>query len=312
MADLTIGDIGDVAAPEPAATSTTTQQVIDQTKRWLLTGAREQRNKLAVAVSANATTLTFTYALDGIKAGSRVSIDLEDYHVYATPTSTTATVDPAQYGSVSAAHLINSIVFVNPKFSQNEMFFEMKNEMQSLSAAGVYRVATLDLTASAAREAYNLTSVTSAEDILALSYESIGATGEYLPLQNYRLQRNLPTGDFASGFALTINDYVDPGRTIRVAYRTAYTLPTTLSDDIVSAGFPSSALDVLAMGTALRMSTSREIRRNFNEEQGDTRRADEVPAGANNQAPAGLRQMYLQRRAEEVGNLKRRYPPRRP
>lgn len=290
---------------------TTVQKTIDQTKRWLFTGGREQRNKLNGAVNANASSLVMTYALESIAKGSRLSIDLEDYHVWSV-SSLTATVDPGQYGSTSASHVNGSTVFVNAKFSNFEIFTELCNEMQSLSAAGLYRVATLDLTYSAAIEAYNLTSVTSIEDVVAVSYETIGSTREYLPIHNWRLQRNLPTGDFASGFALTINDYVDPGRTVRVVYRTAYTLPTALSDDIVTAGFPSSALDVLAMGTALRLSVSREIRRNFNEEQGDPRRPEEVPPGANNQAPAGLARKYQERRAEEVGKLLRRYPPKRP
>lgn len=293
---------------------TTVASVMEQTKRWLFTGGREQRNKLTSTIANNATSATLTYAMGGIAAGAKISMDLEDMHVWAVSGVTagsTATIERGQYGSTAASHTAGAIVFVNPKFSNFEIFTELNNELAALSAAGIYQAATVDLTYNPAYQAYDLTSVTAAEDILALSYESL--TGEYVPLQNWRLQRDLPTGDFPSGFALTITDYVDPGQTVRVAYRSPLTAVTTTTDDVTTlAGLPSTAVDLLAMGTALRLSASREVRRNFTEAQGDTRRATEVPAGANNAAPAGLRQQYITRLAQEVGNLKRRYPPKRP
>jgi hypothetical protein len=313
ISDLTIGDIGTVTAPVSTPLVVTVQSIVDMTKRWLFTGGREAVNKLTSSVSANASSLTFTYDLGAIQGGARVSIDLEDYRVWSV-SSPSATVEPGQYGSTSAAHNTGSLVFVNALFSQFEIVTEINNELLALSApgSGLFQIKTVDLTYSPSFQAYNLTSVTDAEDILAVSYESLGPSREYIPIDSWRFQRNLPTGDFASGFALTLLQGADPGQTVRVAYKAPFTTLSSLSDDLVlNAGLPASARDVVAMGAALRLSTSREIRRNFNESQGDTRRASEVPPGANNAAPAGLRQKYLERRNEEAARLQRLFPPRR-
>lgn len=296
-----------------ATSSSTTQNLIDEVKRWLLTGQREMLNRLADPINtATDQQLVMEFALEAIQAGAKISIDLEDMHVRSV-SSPNVSVYRGRYGSTAATHPDASIVFVNPKFSQFEIFTEMNNELASLSspANGLFQVRTVDLTYAAGRDAYNLTSVSNLESVLAVSYESIGADQRYVPIDHWRIQRELPVADFASGYALTISSSVDPGATIRVAYADGFSSLSTVSDVVViQTGLPATCLDILVMGTAIRLSASREIARNFYEEQGDTRRAAEVPPGANLNAPRGLMAKYQERIAEEAARLQRRWPMR--
>jgi hypothetical protein len=313
MSDLIFTDVGAAVAAAPGALTISAQAVLDQTKRWLFTGGREERNKLNGSLGSTGASVTVEFALGAIQAGARISVELEDMHVWSAA-GQVATVERGQYGSTATTHADDSLVFVNPKFSNNEIFTELCNEIDALSSpvSGLFQVTTVDLTFNPSYSAYDLTSVTNLDGILSVQYEDIGPSREYIPIDSWRLQRNLPTSDFASGFGLTLQQYVDPGRTVRVVYKQPFVRPSSLTDDLVSvSGLPATAGDVVAMGTALRLSTSREIRRNFNEDQGDTRRAAEVPANANLNAPSGLARKYEQRKNEEAARLRQRYPIRR-
>jgi hypothetical protein len=55
---------------------------------------------------------------------------------------------------------------------------------------------------------------------------------------------------------------------------------------------------------------SREVKRNFIESQGDTRRADEVPSGAMNASVTNLLRLRRDRIQAEAARLNRQYPTR--
>jgi hypothetical protein len=55
----------------------------------------------------------------------------------------------------------------------------------------------------------------------------------------------------------------------------------------------------------------REVKRNLTENQGDTRRAEEAPAGSQLQSVRGLLAVWERRLEEEKRDLLRRYGPRK-
>jgi hypothetical protein len=66
--------------------------------------------------------------------------------------------------------------------------------------------------------------------------------------------------------------------------------------------------DILEMGVMIRMLSVREVKRNFMEAQGDTRRADEVPPGAIRDSFNNILRLRRDRIIAEKAKLARQYP----
>jgi hypothetical protein len=82
-----------------------------------------------------------------------------------------------------------------------------------------------------------------------------------------------------------------------------------ITDDIQQVcGFPLSAEDILILGAQIRLMAPREIKRNFTESQGDTRRSDEVPAGAITNSVNGLIRIRRDRIIAEAMKLDSQHP----
>jgi hypothetical protein len=152
----------------------------------------------------------------------------------------------------------------------------------------------------------NLTGVTSIIDLIQVSVRYM--TDDYPIARKVRLVRDLPTDDFASGFAIRFDQGVFPGR-LRVVYKAAYGTAATESVDVNSTGgLQETCTDILAIGTQIRLMSPREIKRNFTESQGDTRRADEVTVGAVGNSITNLQRLRRDRIQAEAARLARSYP----
>ena len=66
--------------------------------------------------------------------------------------------------------------------------------------------------------------------------------------------------------------------------------------------------DIVEYGIMSRMLAPREIKRNFTESQGDTRRSDEVPAGAVSGSVSNILRLRRDRIIAEAAKLARQYP----
>lgn len=309
MSELVV-DVGTVSAPSISQPDTTVASLIRQVESHLYTGTRVERDKLASGVTANATSLTTTYSRAAIKAGAKLTIDLEEYHVWSV-SGATVTVQPGEFGSTSAAHDSGAIIHVNAEFSPFEIFREINNELSGLSAAGLFRTNSVTLAFNAARTGYDLTDVTNVDGILTVLAEATGPERLRSPIP-WRLERNLDTDTFPSGFGLFL-DRGWPGRDVFVVYKDQFGAVDSLADNVyASTGLPPSAHDLLAMGAALRLAAPAEIDRNQMSSQGGSRRANEVPAGSRVNAIRGLAGRYERRLVQEANRLKRAYPTRLP
>ena len=123
----------------------------------------------------------------------------------------------------------------------------------------------------------------------------------------WRLRRDMSTADFASGAALTVNGYVEPG-SMRVTYKAPFASLVTATDNVESvSGLHAQAHDILPLGAAIRLTAGAEIARNFLD-QADTRRADEVPGTARLGQMRALLQLRQQRIDAEKARLYAKYP----
>lgn len=292
---------------------TTLSNLVESTRQHLLSGHREPLNKLAVAATINATSLTFTYPIN-FKAGALLQIDTELFHVWSVNTvALTAAVEPARDGSTSAAHVINSLVAVNPRFPTTAVIRALNDELASLSspANGLFQVRYADLTPNAARTGYDLAGATSVLDVMEVRQRTDNTAEKNWPRLPFSFDRSVSATDFPSGFALFLPGHASTSQSIRVQYRAPFTPLVNLADDVLTvAGLPTSAHDIPPLGAAWRLVAGREIKRNFTEAQGDTRRAQEVSPGAMAASARNLAALRQQRIMEEATSLQQLYPLR--
>jgi hypothetical protein len=287
----------------------TVAQIIDRTQRQLLSGVVEERNKVSVAVTATAASVTFAYDIAGIRTGSVVEIGSELMYVWNVSTSTnTATVERGWNGTTASAHAVNAIAVVNPRFPRSQILESINDDLSDLVSPsnGLYRVKAMDIQYNGNDPMINLPSTNDVIELLEvrLRYRS----NDYPMIRRTTIVRNMPTSDFGSGTALKFNEPCRSG-TLRITYKAPFGRVVRETDDLqLITGFPVSAEDILVMGAQIRLMTPREVRRNFVESQGDTRRSDEVPAGSQNNSIANIVRLRRERIIAEAAKLDSQYP----
>ena len=290
----------------------TAQTWIDETKNLLLTDYVEEYDTLGTALNDSETTVNFTHDTAGIVAGSVIEIDTELMYVFSMNASTNdATVKRGFRGTTAASHDQYSLVTVNPKFPAQLVLNAINDELADLSSPqnGLYQMKTVELTFNAAQDGYNLTGVT--DDILSIyqvTYSDVGAEASEPVISSWTLRRDRNTSSFASGYALVLHDDGWPGQTVRVQYKTGFAALSATSTALSTVGLHSEGYDLPAIGAALRLMSTRPVRREFIDEQGSSRRAEEVPAGAVSASMRDLRALRETRINAEAARLDQKYP----
>lgn len=294
---------------------TTPRTLVATAQRRLLGGKRERRTTLATGITAADTSLTLATTELRVLPGNTLSIDLELMQPNEPEGAVMGGLLRGDLGSTAASHLAGAIVAVNPRWPTFDVFEALVDTLRDLSTPGngLYRERTVEITYDADTAGYNLTSVTTLDVILDVeARQADGSSTLWLPLgdRDYRLQRQARTTDFASGLALYLRSgAVVDGKPIRVTYKAPFGLVTTLDDNVeTTTGLWTEAVDLLWMGAALTVAGIKEIRRNDIDQQGDTRRPDEVPPNAIINSTRALAAQYARRIEAERTRLHQRRP----
>ena len=284
---------------------------INSTRSYLMSGYSEERNKLSSAYTAGDTTLTFTYPLGGIRPGARLSIGLNTFYVWSVD-GQVATVSAGEDSSTDANAASGTVVKVGPRFTDDEIWKALDADLSDLSSpsSGLFGIGTIDLTYNAIVNGYDLTTVSDLISIYEVKYLTPGPQMDNPRINSagWRLNRNAITTQFPSGISLQLFEPAYPGYNVRVVYRKYFTTPATTSANVSTSGLLASAYDLPPLGAAIRLMAGREIKRNFTESQGDTRRAGEVAPGAVMQSSRNLQILRQQRITAESARLDALYP----
>lgn len=287
-------------------------ELIEETRRLIFAGQREERNKLAISIFSGATGLTLTYPISQITRGTKLSIELEDIYVWdAAGTSVTA-MDRGQWGSTPINHSAGAVIHVNPKFSNWEIFNALNDELNSLSspANGLYRVSTTELVYNPVISGYAYSS-TDLLSVLEVRYGVPGPSREFLLSSDWEFSSDL-SDEFAGSSAIFVRDAI-VGQPVLIKGKFSFTpLTPFLTTDSATTGLPPTAYDILPMGAAWRLTAGLESARNFSTSQGDTRRSAEVPPGANLGGSREWGRLREIRIREEASRLNAKYPLRSP
>ena len=290
----------------------TAQTWVDETKNLLLTDYVEECDTLGSDLNTTETTVAFTHDTAGIVAGTIIEINTELMYVFSVNSTTNdATVRRGFRGTTAASHTAGDLVTINPKFPAQLVLNAINDELSDLSSPqnGLYQMKTVEFTYNIAQDGYNLTGVT--DDILTVyqvTYTDDGSEDTEPVLPAWSLRRDRNTASFASGYALILHDDANSGQKVRVQYKTGFTALAAISTALSTVGLHSEAYDLPSLGAALRLMSTRPLRREFIDEQGSSRRADEVPAGAISASMRDLRALRETRINAEAARLDQQYP----
>ena len=291
----------------------TAQTWIDETRDLLLTDYVEEQATLGAALDATETVVSFALPSTspaGVVAGATIEVGAELMYVFSV-TSGAATVLRGYKGSEATTHALGALVTINPKFPTYQILDALNHELRDLSSPqnGLFQIKTVEVTFNAAQDGYDLTGVT--DDILSIyqvTYSDPGSEASEPAITEYALRRDRNTSSFASGYGLILHSDAWPGQAVRVLYKTGFSTLAAATTALSTTGLHSEAYDLPVLGAALRLMSSRPIRREFLDEQGSSRMADEVPPGAVSASMRDLRALRLDRMNAEATRLNGQYP----
>ena len=287
----------------------TASALLDRVNRQLLSGTIEERNKLSATVDSDDTSFVMSYDLAGLRAGTVFEIDSELVYVWeAVSGSKTLTVERGYMGTTAASHTVGAVVTLNPRFPKAQMLEALNQDIDDLSSPlnGLFRVVSTSIDYNGSDRQTDLTGATSVIDLIDVRLRYLDS--DYPVIRATRLQRDLPTADFPSGFAIVFDESVMAG-SLRVRYKAPFSRVSALTDSLQSVANVSTTMeDILELGVMSRVLSVREVKRNFIESQGDTRRSDEVGAGAMRDSFSNILRLRRDRIIAEAAKLARQYP----
>ena len=293
-----------------------TDDLITQTEDILLSGARDNLNFLSKGIAAGDTTIELAQPLSGESAGSYLGCELEVMYVKSVDaTAQTALVRRGMLGSPVGAHANDSIVYVNPLFSKWEIFKALNIEITSMSGAdnGLFAEKSFTVLSQPVQKTYDVPAANlDMRKILEIRYDAVGPE-RYWPLVRSRqtqVLRDLQTDTGTSGLSIRIEEDFIAGRRLVVRYAGDFLpLSMDLNDNAAATTLlTTNMIDIPAMGAAARLMGFSAARRTFVQRAVDSRRAQEVPAGAAAAATGAFLSLLNGRIKSEADRLRHLWP----
>ena len=211
-------------------------------------------------------------------------------------------------GTTAVSHSANAKVTFAPSFPKISVKRAINDTIRAVYP-NVYGVASTTFTYNAAQTTYSLPA--NAETVLAVSWDSIGPSGEWIPVRRWRQDPTAASAEYATTNTISIYDAPVPGRTIQVIYTKEPTVLSSGSDVFTSVtGLPASARDLIIYGAAYRMVSFIDPGRlTFTSPEADQNDQTRQFGSGTNTARY-LLALYQQRLQEESQKLNGKYPVR--
>lgn len=242
----------------------------------------------------------------GITPGMVVCSGLNTWLVRLVDTST-KTLTVIQYeGSVSVNASVNDIAYVAPKITDYYIFEEIKSAIRSLSSPsnGLYKIGSWTTAVDPTYQTYTIPgSAAGMTRLLAVRALEPGSSDTWQEIPGRHVKWVPEQG--------TIQLSVDvwPGGDIEFIYQSPFTVPSSLSDDLVTTvGLPATAVDLPVLAVLASVYRMQEGRRLQVTAQADPRRAEEVNPSTNLTLARSYSRDLAERIAEERARLTAKHP----
>ena len=227
--------------------------------------------------------------------------------------SNTATIPPygrGYLGTDIAAHTAGTKVTITPTFPRY-VIKKALNDTIAAFGSNIFAVKTTSFTFNAAQTTYAFNNL-NINNIMTIMWQDIGPSEEWFPIRRWSWDSLASSAAFGSGAqTVTIGDFVQPGRTVKVIYATDPVAFTSNSEDYATqTGLPNSTRDVAILGASYRLLTyldpARASQVSPQADETDSKR----PFGASQTATKQLYALYTQRLNEETARQQSQYPIR--
>jgi hypothetical protein len=227
--------------------------------------------------------------------------------------SNTATVPPwgrGYLGTGAAEHTAGDKVTITPTFPRYVVKKAINDTIAAFGAI-IFSVKTTTFVFNAAQTTYAFNNL-NIHNIMTIMWQDIGPSQEWIPIRHWSWDALASTTAFGAGAqTVTIGDYVQPGRTVKVVYATDPEPFTTNTQDYATqTGLPNSTRDVAVLGASYRLLTyldpARAAQVSPQADETDAKR----PYGASQSATKQLYALYQQRLKEETDRQQASYPIR--
>ena len=227
--------------------------------------------------------------------------------------SNTATVPPwgrGYLGTGAAEHTAGDKVTITPTFPRYVVKKAINDTIAAFGAI-IFSVKTTTFTFNAAQTTYAFNNL-NIHNIMTIMWQDIGPSKEWFPIRHWSWDSLASTTAFGAGAqTVTIGDYVQPGRTVKVVYATDPEPFTSNTQDYsTQTGLPNSTRDVAVLGASYRLLTyldpARAAQVSPQADETDAKR----PFGASQSATKQLYALYQQRLKEETDRQQASYPIR--
>ena len=304
--------------------TTTLSNLIDEV-RINLAGYTFQQDRTTYITEAVSTTTSSSASPTILKLGATenlgrgiIEIDEEllwvDSFDRVANTGTVAPYGRGYLGTTATTHAADALVTISPTFPRSAIKRAIADTIGSLGA-NIFAVKTTTFTYSPSVQTYALVNL-NVKDILRVTFETIGPSKTWEDVNSYAFD---PIADpEAFGYTstdqvqtITLNQAVQPGRTVKIMYATdpvAFTANT--QDYATQTGLPASTKDVVVLGAVYRLLSfldpARAAQVSPQADETDSKR----PYGASQTATKQIYALYQQRLNEEVKAQKKNFPPR--
>ena len=303
--------------------ATTLTNMIDEVSMnlsgYTLTQDRSTYLKTAITATASSSTSPTNLSLGSTDNVGKGIIEIDEELIWVDNydrVGNTATVAPygrAYLGTTLAAHDADTKVTISPTFPRFTIKRAINDTVNALGSS-IFAADTTIITSNAAVAAFRLPATGNSlniRNVLAVAYQSIGASKEWIPIRSWRLDNNANTTAFTSGQTISIYDRVPSGRTIQIVYSKDPTPFTANTQDFATqTGLPDSCKDLTILGATYRLLTNLDPARagmvSPQADETDSKR----PFGTSQSLTKSIYALYSQRLAEEIKKQENKYPIR--
>ena len=211
-------------------------------------------------------------------------------------------------GTTPAPHSQNAQVTMTPTFPRVNVKTAINDTINSFYPK-LFGVQSTTFTFNAAQVAYALPS--EARDVLFVSWQTVGPSKEWLPVNRWRIDRMANVAAFDTTKTINIYEKIMPGRTVQVYYSVIPNNLTNSTDDFATVtGLPETCRDVVIFGASYRLLSYLDTGRiNLSSAEADINDT-KLPSSAGANASKYVFALYQQRLMEESTKLQDRFPIR--
>lgn len=211
-------------------------------------------------------------------------------------------------GTTPAPHTQNSQVTLTPTFPKVNVMKAINDTINSFYPK-LFGIQSTTFQFNAAQVTYPLPP--EARDILYVSWQTVGPSREWLPVNRWRSDKMANIAAFDTTKTINIYEKIQPGRTVQVYYSTIPNTLTNSTDDFAAVtGLPESCRDVVIFGAAYRLLSYLDTGRiNLSSAEADIN-DNKLPSTAGASSSKYIFALYQQRLQEEALKLQDRFPIR--